>query len=108
LSTIKGYANAANHAPPAAWRSGKPNKVVEVVPKRVLEAVKFDVDWIVDEGRRAYELERVLNREHAKLQTWSPRWWSSLKELNRVRGDRIAIESVQPYNEMAPLPGVTL
>lgn len=74
----------------------------DLMPRPVrdpMARIEYKVDWMVDAARRAYELEQYLMREFAKLKPWSRDWWRAVKELDRVRVERIALRSVQPFRE---------
>lgn len=72
-------------------------KKVEVTPdgkvgirRTDLEWLQWDKTWEGDEIRRLLQYEQVLDAELAKLPTWSARWWSKLREINRARSRLIA------------------
>ena len=89
-----------------AMKQVRPNDALDQLPLHLHARVEFELDWVVDGARRAWELEQYQNRQHAKLTPWTPAWWASVRELGRIRDVRISLESVQPFFEMKRIGGV--
>ncbi len=59
--------------------------------KRPDEWVRRELDKIEDAARRADQFESLLDLQLSRFQPFTKGWWDTLKEINRVRSERIAM-----------------
>jgi hypothetical protein len=69
--------------------------------KEELQArLKYQIRQRIQDVLNALELERQLDEQLARTRTWSPAWWSLLKQIDRVRTQLCEWKGIQVLQRM--------